>query len=79
MSELRRVIYPNDEGGISVVIPSGELPFKDVCLKDVPSGVPYIIVHASELPDGNFRNAWRADFSSPDGIGLGSEAYWASL
>ena len=79
MAETRRILYPNDTGGINVLIPSGEIPFEDVCKKDVPAGKPYIIVDATELPDGNFRSAWQADFSSPDGAGIGDEAYWASL
>tara|TARA_R100000988_G_scaffold69384_1_gene35638 strand:- start:74 stop:313 length:240 start_codon:yes stop_codon:yes gene_type:complete len=79
MAETRRILYSNETGGIDVLIPSGEIPFEDVCKKDVPAGKPYIIVDATELPDGNFRSAWRADFSSPDGTGIGDTAYWASL
>ena len=80
MAEIRRIIYPDDEGGICVLIPTGEIPFEDVCKKDVPAGKPYFICDASELPpDRNFRNAWEVDISNPDGIGMGSEAYWASL
>ena len=55
------------------------MAFEDVCKKDVPAGKPYIIVDATELPDGDFRSAWRADFSSPDGTGMGAEAYFESL
>jgi len=79
MAETRRILYPNDSGGIEMLIPSGELAFEEVCKKDVPKGKPYIIVDATELPDGDFRSAWRADFSSPDGTGMGVEDYWASL
>ena len=79
MAEIRRIIYPDDEGGICVLIPTGEIPFEDVCKKDVPAGKPYIIVTANELPDGDFRSAWRADFSSPDGTGIGADAYFESL
>ncbi|QDP68210.1 MAG: hypothetical protein Unbinned1007contig1000_22 [Prokaryotic dsDNA virus sp.] len=79
MAETRRIIYPNDSGGIDVLIPSEEMSFEDVCKKDVPAGKPYIIVEANELPDGYFRKAWQADFSSPDGTGIGADAYWKSL
>ena len=79
MTETRRILYPNETGGVNCIIPSGEIPFEEVCKKDVPAGQPYIIVDATELPDGDFRSAWRADFSSPDGTGIGSEAYWKSL
>ena len=43
MSETRRILYPNETGGISVLIPSGEIPFEDVCRKDVPAMLPPII------------------------------------
>ena len=32
------IIYPTAEGGIAVIIPTGELPIKDVAQKDVPAG-----------------------------------------
>ncbi len=79
MAETRRIIYASDSGGINVIIPAEELSFEDVCKKDVPAGKSYIVVDVTELPDGNFRSAWRADFSSPDGTGIGDTAYWASL
>jgi len=79
MAETRRILYPNESGGVDMLIPSGEIPFEDVCKKDVPKGKPYIVVDATELPDGYFRSAWRADFSSPDGTGIGADAYFESL
>jgi hypothetical protein len=73
-----RVIYPNGEGGIAVLIPTGELPIEEVARKDVPAGVPYRIVSVEELPaDRTFRDAWSASFSAPDGFGLGPEAWFA--
>lgn len=55
----QRIIYPTPEGGVAVIIPSGELPIEDVAAKDVPEGVPYQIVDASDIPsDRTFRNAW---------------------
>jgi hypothetical protein len=36
----------------------------------VPVGVPFLVVDDSVLPtDKTYRNAWRADFSTPDGHG----------
>ena len=59
MTMNQRIIYPTPEGGVAVVIPTGELPIEDVAAKDVPEGVPYQIVDASEIPsDRTFRNAW---------------------
>jgi hypothetical protein len=73
------IIYPNDIGGIAVVIPSGELPLEDVAAKDVPAGTPYLYVSAADLPtDRTFRTAWEADFSTPDGHGIGPDAWFAA-
>jgi hypothetical protein len=72
------IIYPNDDGGISVlhcVLNSG-LTVEEIAVKDVPSGKPFKFITTDDLPtddDGNydrsFRAAWEADFSSPDGYG----------
>lgn len=73
----QRIIYPN-ESGVAVLIPSGELPITEVARKDVPAGVPYLIVDFQVIPtDREFRNAWEADFSRPDGIGIGADAWFA--
>lgn len=56
-----RIIYPTPAGGVSVVIPCLEsgLTVEEIAAKDVPSGVKYKIVDASEIPeDRTFRNAW---------------------
>jgi len=49
------IIYTNDNGGVSVCIPTGELPVQEVLAKDCPAGA--IIVDDSELPTDNF-DAW---------------------
>ncbi len=55
----KRIIYPNDNGGVSVIIPTGEIPIKAVAAKDVPAGKPYRIVDVSAIPfDRTFRDAW---------------------
>lgn len=73
------IIYPNPEGGICLVMPTGELPIADVTQKDVPAGKPYLIVDAASIPeDHTFFNAWEADFSNPDGHGIGADAYFAA-
>lgn len=73
------IIYPNSEGGICLVMPTGELPIEDVAQKDVPAGVPYLIVDAASIPeDHTFFSAWEADFSNPDGHGIGADAYFAA-
>lgn len=55
----QRIIFQNAEGGVSVIIPTGELPIEEVAKKDVPQGVPYEIVTTDAIPsDRTFRNAW---------------------
>ena len=76
---MTKILYPNSEGGISVVIPTGELPIADVAQKDVPAGTPYLVVEDDVIPsDRSFRNAWEADFSNPDGTGIGADAWFAA-
>jgi hypothetical protein len=55
----QRILYPTPDGGIAIVIPTGELSIQEVAAKDVPEGVAYTIVDASEIPeDRTFRAAW---------------------
>ena len=57
----KRIIYPNDEGGVSIVVPAPdcELTLEQIAGKDVPAGKPYQIVDASEIPSSReYRNAW---------------------
>jgi hypothetical protein len=56
-----RIIYQNNEGGVSVIVPSPNWQgtVEELAAKDVPSGAPYKIVEVSEIPsDRTFRNAW---------------------
>lgn len=73
-----KIIFPNSSGGISVLIPTGELSLEDVAKKDVPAGIPYLIVEDNAIPsDRTFRDAWAADFTNPHGHGIGAEAWFA--
>lgn len=63
----QRIIFQNAEGGVSVIIPTGELPIEEVAAKDVPEGVPYEIVEDDAIPaDRFFRNAWVANGAAVD-------------
>jgi len=56
-----RIIFPNDEGGVSIIVPASEcgLTIEEIAAKDVPAGKPYQIVDISDIPtDRTFRNAW---------------------
>jgi hypothetical protein len=74
----QRIIYPTDDGGVAILIPTGELAIEEVARKDVPAGVAYKIVDVADIPeDRTFRNAWEADFTNPDGVGIGADAWFA--
>ena len=63
---MKLIIYPNDNGGICILTPAPEcgLSIEQIAQKDVPSGKPYKIVDAADIPaDREFRNAWTADFT----------------
>lgn len=54
-----KIIYQNQEGGVIVIHPTGELSIEEVAAKDVPEGVAYEIVEDDAIPsDRTFRNAW---------------------
>jgi hypothetical protein len=56
-----RIIFENDEGGVSIIVPapSAGLTIEQIAKKDVPAGKEYWIVNASDIPsDRTFRNAW---------------------
>jgi hypothetical protein len=62
-----RIIFQNESGGVSVIIPTGELPIEEVAAKDVPEGVAYEIVEDDAIPsDRFFRNAWVANGAAVD-------------
>ena len=51
------IIFTNDNGGVSVCIPTGEISIETVLAKDCPAGA--IIVEQSDLPtDNEYFNAW---------------------
>ena len=55
----QRIIYPTDNGGVAIVIPSGEVSIEQVIAQSVPEGKPYKIVDVADIPtDRTFRDAW---------------------
>jgi len=59
----QRIIYPNDDGGVSILIPTEEYlaehTIEELAAKDVPAGKSYKIVDVTDIPsDRTFRNAW---------------------
>ena len=69
---MQVIIYPTD-GFVAIVHPAPEFVeahgIEAVAAKDVPPGVPYRIIEASDLPERDQRDAWAPDFSRPDGHG----------
>jgi hypothetical protein len=57
------IVFTNNNGGVSVCVPTGELPIEQVKVKDTPDGS--IIVNTSDLPtDNEFFNAWELNGST---------------
>ena len=57
----KRFIYANDNGGISIVVPSDNcsLTLDQIKDKDCPSGKTVYTVDKSAIPtDRSFRDAW---------------------
>lgn len=65
-----RIIYPNEDGGVSVIVPAPE--FADQILavadKDVPEGKPWRIVSEDDLPPREFRDSWLWTDEGPLGV-----------
>jgi hypothetical protein len=61
---MKRILFPNDNGGVAIIIPAESV---EAAMKDIPSGKPYLIVDAADIPaDREFRNAWTADFTDAE-------------
>ena len=78
----KRIIYSTDKGGVGILIPALEAlniySIDEIAKKDVPAGVAYKIVDVADIPeDRKFRNAWEANITEPDGVGLGYDAWFA--
>jgi len=75
---MKRIIYQTPEGGVAVIIPSGELPIEEVARKDVPAGLRYAIIDTADVPsDRTFRSAWEVEHGNlNDGVGIGQQAWF---
>jgi hypothetical protein len=59
----KRIIYPNDDGGVVVLIPAPEaletMTIEELAAKDVPAGKEFKIIDTADVPsDRTFRDAW---------------------
>ena len=72
---MKRIIFKNDQGGVSVIIPTQEAldayGLEAIAIKDVPAGKPFKIVDAADIPsDRSERDAWTVDEADlTDGVG----------
>ena len=76
---MKLIIYPNDDDGVAVIHPSPNTKYttEEIALKDVPKGKPYRIIEDTDIPtDRTFREAWEADFTNPEGFGLGADEFF---
>jgi hypothetical protein len=60
---MNRIIYPTDEGGVAVIVPTSEYladhTIEELAAKDVPDGKAYQIIDEADVPSNRtFRNAW---------------------
>lgn len=58
---MKIVIFPNPDGVISVLTPMLDcgLTLEEICAKDIPTGVPYLVIDSSDLPENpEFAGAW---------------------
>lgn len=77
--EKRRILYPQDNGGVTILIPAEGYDFEAIIHQCVPKGLPYIVVNVDDIPsDRTFRDAWEVDFSNPDGFSTGVQSLTAS-
>ena len=60
MTTKNVIIFTNQDGGVSVCVPTGEIPVEAVQSKDIPVGVQSHIVDQDSLPNehNDFFNAW---------------------
>lgn len=67
------IIYKTADG-VAVLYPTDDAlalyGIEAIALKDVPAGLPFKIIDASELPDRSQRNQWDVDEADlTDGVG----------
>lgn len=73
------IVFKNEDNSIGIIHPTqevlGKYTYKQIAEKDVPAGLPYIIINKTDLPETRtFRGAWELPTDTKfDGVG--SESY----
>lgn len=74
------IIYPNPQTGhLALMKPVADcgIPIEEIAKKDVPAGLPYLLIDESDLPQAHeFFEAWEADFTVSDGQGIGAQSWF---
>jgi len=72
-----KIIYPQYNGEIAITYELEGWSMDDLAKLTTPFDTPYLIVEDIELPeDWSTSSAWEADFSNPDGIGMGPQRWF---
>ena len=79
---MKRIIYKNSDGGVSVITPAPDAlaiyGINAIAQKDVPAGLPYKIIDAIDLPSRDQRELWDVDSALlTDGVGAASNKFGA--
>ena len=79
---MKRIIYKNSDGGVSVITPAPDTlaiyGINAIAQKDVPAGLPYKIIDATDLPSRDQRALWDVDsVLLTDGVGAVSNEFGA--
>jgi len=75
------ILHENESGGVAICYPSPEAleiyTVTEIALKDTPTGNPFWVVDANQLPnDFTFFDAWELDIEAlgePTGYGMDYE------
>jgi hypothetical protein len=86
--QTTKIFFTNEEGGIAICTPTGELPVEVVAVRDLPNGTSYWIIDfetfeamQEAFPDQDFFDAHELDqevLGPPHGVSLGYDE-WAKL
>lgn len=63
----KRIVYPNDNGGAAIVVPSPDCPLTidEVAAQVVPAGKPFKIIDTADVPsDRTNRDSWTYEMFS---------------
>lgn len=80
-----KIFFTNEEGGIAICSPTGDIPVEVVAARDLPAGTPYWIVdfkteeaYREVFADYHFFDAYELDqdeLGEPHGIAIGREEW----